>query len=451
MEDCQICYLKFTKNSKRKRILCANCGLRFCLQCLRESSKFSGNEIKCPQCACVFDKAFLETSTSRSFMESVYRYKRENFLFDEQMKYTGVSAQFVDSMKRKRALGQEINDCYRIIDAERDRIRDIHAKLELENSFFYGKLTDDRNKEKTERRVCIDADCNGLLRPLESTAAAFGDNDSDSLLVCTSCDKNVCATCMQCVSSGEFAGKHQCAAEDVESLKLIERECKNCPNCAVKIAFVDGCSQMFCTQCYAAFDWKTLTLIRSGSYFHNPHFFVFREQNGGNTESSDTFYQDMTTSSDDEIDFTDFGKRIGKSGGDAQTERIRYMKGFLFYANELLDKFGKNKEQMIEHRQRLNRVLFILNELNEGEFKTRLYYSERSRQTTDDVEEKAREYAHFTRDALTKWIRNSSVSEEETVRSINDKFSVLKSFVLNSSFSKMTARVFLHNNHVKPL
>ena len=39
---------------------------------------------------------------------------------------------------------------------------------------------------------------------------------------------------------------------------------------------IDGCSQMWCTSCSTAFDWKTGKL--STGRIHNPHFFEFQKR-----------------------------------------------------------------------------------------------------------------------------------------------------------------------------
>jgi len=47
---------------------------------------------------------------------------------------------------------------------------------------------------------------------------------------------------------------------------------KPCPGCRVPVYKIDGCYQMWCTQCRTAVDWKTGFRIE-GEEIHNPHFF----------------------------------------------------------------------------------------------------------------------------------------------------------------------------------
>ncbi len=54
-----------------------------------------------------------------------------------------------------------------------------------------------------------------------------------------------------------------------------------------KFIYIDGtilsnCDQMFCVQCNSAFSWRTLKIEKGR--IHNPHYFEYLRQNGGNGE-----------------------------------------------------------------------------------------------------------------------------------------------------------------------
>lgn len=83
-----------------------------------------------------------------------------------------------------------------------------------------------------------------------------------------------CGTCklMICKSCGEIETEsHICDPTVIESLAAIQKMAKHCPKCGVSIEKIDGCDQMFCTDCKTAFDWVTLKVINSG--IENPHYF----------------------------------------------------------------------------------------------------------------------------------------------------------------------------------
>jgi hypothetical protein len=91
----------------------------------------------------------------------------------------------------------------------------------------------------------------------------------------------VCAECREIKGfSTEEKDAHECNKDIVESVKLLEKDSKQCPKCTALIFKIEGCDQMYCVECHTAFSWKTLK-IESG-VIHNPHYFEYqRLTNGG--------------------------------------------------------------------------------------------------------------------------------------------------------------------------
>jgi hypothetical protein len=98
---------------------------------------------------------------------------------------------------------------------------------------------------------CITKDCKGYL-----------DND----YVCRLCYIHVCKECHQ-----EKQDNHICLEENIETVKAVKNDTHPCPNCQTRIFKIDGCDQIFCTQCHTAFSWRT-GRIETGR-IHNPHYF----------------------------------------------------------------------------------------------------------------------------------------------------------------------------------
>ena len=107
--------------------------------------------------------------------------------------------------------------------------------------------------------ACITTDCNGFLN-----------ND----YTCGICDVIVCVDCHE-----KKVDAHLCDKNTVESIKALKAEAKSCPKCATLISKIDGCDQMWCTQCHVTFSWRT-GRVENG-HTHNPHYYEWMRKNGG--------------------------------------------------------------------------------------------------------------------------------------------------------------------------
>ena len=402
--ECRICCHKYTKVGKRKKFKCPECDLSYCLACLTNFNELGGDEITCLNCSAAFDVSFLRTNTSRIFMKTVYEKKRKDFLFAEQMSHCPVTGPFIECLKRKRCLAREMDRCWKQINMEKSKLQKLHSQMGSENHFYGGKI----QKTKVNARVCTDARCNGVLQ--QDNAAA----DILALpLKCTSCSRQVCSRCAASITSS----MHECDPDDLESLRVIEKECKRCPRCGVNISLTQGCSQMFCTRCHAAFDWRNLQTIENGDYFHNPYYEMFRHSNGG--RSRDNVFRD-TDVDPAEISFSTLENKLVQTG--TGEEYFRYIKGFLYFANELLAIHGTDSATVFEMRTRHARVLFMMNEISEEKFRQIVYLSEQKFAQRDALAGLLREYALFTRSTLAAWAKRDEMSHSEAISRINEKF-----------------------------
>lgn len=105
---------------------------------------------------------------------------------------------------------------------------------------------------------CPEKDCKGYL---------------DQNYICGLCKKEACKSCR--------LSKHEglCDPNIVATLKMIDRETKRCPKCNIPIYRIEGCDQMWCTNCHTAFNWITGE-IETGR-MHNPHYYEWMRAKGG--------------------------------------------------------------------------------------------------------------------------------------------------------------------------
>lgn len=95
-------------------------------------------------------------------------------------------------------------------------------------------------------------------------------NKCDKLLFgtwkCVKCASILCSECLM----EKLPPTHTCKVEDVLSANMIKSDSKPCPQCKIPIFKIQGCNDMYCTQCKIFFCWRTLKIIR-GYIPHNPH------------------------------------------------------------------------------------------------------------------------------------------------------------------------------------
>jgi hypothetical protein len=93
-------------------------------------------------------------------------------------------------------------------------------------------------------------------------------------------------TCSQCyMPKGE---NHTCNPDDVASTKMIKEETRPCPKCSARIYKIDGCDQMWCTDCKTAFSWRTGTIVNGN--IHNPHYYEYLRNTQGSVPRADQPY-----------------------------------------------------------------------------------------------------------------------------------------------------------------
>lgn len=99
---------------------------------------------------------------------------------------------------------------------------------------------------------------------------------------CGLCGIHTCSKC-HVPKTTEEDTEHTCNPDDVATAEFLEKDTKPCPKCGTGIFKIDGCDQMWCTECHSAFNWKTGRL--ETGHVHNPHYFEYQRRIGANTRN----------------------------------------------------------------------------------------------------------------------------------------------------------------------
>jgi len=311
--------------------------------------------------------------------------------------YAEYKAELTELLKKKKVMWDSINsltsrlvhtsDTFgrallkKSIKIERMRWKDLKQRIENKKE----EINNHTNKDvKTKSKAgvynisCADTKCNGFVSNVGK---------------CAVCDKITCRECgelkkkktpspIEDVEPDEY--DHICDPNILASIKLVKQDSKKCPNpkCTMSISRIDGCMQMWCTNCKTAFHYKTGKIETDESKVHNPHYFRDRfndqpvetinrrDENGMlscfNVDINiihQTFYNPLSNINDD------FHNHFC-----IQTERLfRFM---LHLRDASVQRLCKGEMAGNETDNEFNRIRFLMGNIDESKFKqltTRAY------------------------------------------------------------------------------
>ena len=230
----------------------------------------------------------------------------------------------------------------------------------------------------TVKFPCVNSECRGII--------SHSSNDLD-IMRCGLCKTNVCTRCQ---SGCESEDNHTCDTNVIENIKAIDISSKPCPSCSVRITRIDGCSQMFCTQCFTLFDYYSLKV--ENGFRHNPHYLTWV---ANNPELKDDVNKNVQEDPEDKyLNFS--AENLRWTLGDAYrsmsqtlfletreipqyanmhkacTERLLSMYYWVYYWGGKI-KISRSSIIYDEDANHNNRVKYLKNEITEEEFKNRIY------------------------------------------------------------------------------
>lgn len=255
-----------------------------------------------PECRKEWTRRMLMDTMTKSFVATKYRDHLKNVLYDTQRammpetmslvvihKYHDeLNTKCVEQTHLLDTLSQQMHEVkYRIryLCEERNRI---HAGFiqsnDLDTNMVNTLSTQIANGERTMdwvmhgggwtniaqtnttvnavfQRPCCDPDCRGYL---------------STQWKCGLCYQWACKDCHRVLGLDRNANEHVCNPDDVATARLLSRDTKSCPSCSTPIYKIDGCDQMWCTQCHTAFSWRS---GRIETRIHNPHYYAWLRQN----------------------------------------------------------------------------------------------------------------------------------------------------------------------------
>jgi hypothetical protein len=251
---CQICDENLNK-SVHLSIQCEYCQFESCRKCW-ETYILNETTVKCMNTACgkEWTRKFIRKSLTLTFINKQLKAHKEKILFDQERALLPATQPIIERKIQCAKIDKQIR-AYQL------QIRDIQ---QIVQQLYDEKAVIVRRKTTNERaqfvRACPDEDCRGFL---------------STQWKCGICEKWTCPEC-HLIKGFTRDAEHTCNPDDVATAKLLANDTKPCPKCATGIFKIDGCDQMWCTQCHTAFNWRTGNIENN---IHNPHYYEWLRRN----------------------------------------------------------------------------------------------------------------------------------------------------------------------------
>ena len=298
---CDICTEPFNQTIHYE-IVCPSCDLKACRSCVKRYLLGTNEDPHCMQCHKHWDRRFLVTNLTKSFVNGEYKLHRQNILLQRQRALLPSAVRFIemeDEVDREKKIYThvekkctvEINREMRLLynkgiqmkeeyqrmrrEMERPHMKKIRKNRDIisnaRDKYIHIKNFPKREKSKfinslyleisgeTEEEEEEEEDNEENEKEERDKFSSRGScprGDCNGLImkgwICTSCKCKKCKKCHE-----EETEDHVCNENTIASIALMKSDAKPCPRCRVMIHRISGCPQMFCTECHTFFDYNS--------------------------------------------------------------------------------------------------------------------------------------------------------------------------------------------------
>lgn len=263
MPDCNICCEKLNK-STRSEVKCEHsaCDFSCCKSCARTYIIGTLDDPHCMKCKGAFSDKFLVENLNRSFFENEYKKHRKQMLVERELSKLPDTMEFAGNQK-------VLDEQQVIIKENKEKVAELKRQmreLKIVSAESYNIIhkinhgTFDNNKRQFIMS-CPSDNCRGYL---------------STQYKCDLCKLYTCPTCLEIIGYNK-TDPHTCNPDNIASAEMIKKDTKACPSCGVRIHRIEGCNQMWCTQCKIAFDYVTGRIDHTGN-IHNYHYYQYLQE-----------------------------------------------------------------------------------------------------------------------------------------------------------------------------
>jgi len=356
----------------------------------------------CMGCKHEHNRELVSRYCSALFVNRELKKHRENVLFECEKARLPETQKYVKRELEMRSLRTTYIYMYYILtNIYRIDELDVHAKSSLKDVIRHTMHNDIYDKLQILRNNDISNDTNVRVYSIkcpDNTCRGFLDDDR----VCGICKMSFCKHCNE-----RDSPNHKCDNNLVKTLKMINRDTKPCPRCNAPIYKIEGCSQMWCTQCHVTFDWKT-GFIETGR-IHNPHYFEFKKrgrEHGDIPCGGCPTYRELLSI-------------------DSSNDILNISSTLINLTYELTYKFAFEYEDNIHLRMK-----YLLNEISEKNVKKELQRRDKHNEKTSDIRDIYNMYIDTVSDLLRQYVLDRT-KEFEILCHINELTAYTNSVLSN--------------------
>lgn len=396
MEDntCVICAENYNR-SNRKLVKCQYCEFMSCSACCR-TYLLSQPVVKCMNNSCnrEWTRQYTRDVMPLTFINKELKQHREKMLFDQERALMPATQPTVEYRKNRAPMLDEQSRIKRQIAELKEKLHDNIFEISRLDRQYARDMGDNQaggGAAKREApkfiRACPSENCRGFL---------------NTDWKCGLCSNYTCSKCHVVKGPEKNTDQHTCNKDDVATAELLNKDTKPCPNCGMGIFRIMGCDQMFCTECHTAFDWRTGRVETEN--IHNPHYFEWARRNGTlernprdilcGREIDRIFITRIAYDLDHLNNYnrhlTDDEKKTNKKSIDLIVEICRNVVHIRFV---LLQNYQYNYEA----NNRELRIQYMMNQICEALFKSRLHAQNKKNHRTLEI----RNILRLTIDTLT--------------------------------------------------
>lgn len=369
--ECQVCCEVFDDV-----IECGFCKYKFCKVCSETFLLSSLNYMECMSCKREFTRHMIVNMFDKKFLEKYKNY------------YSGVLLDFQKS--HIPGIIQEHNKKNKIIDCNKRYNKQAVAQqaLHLDITYLNQKIIKNYSEKlmnellnKTKEHILgeielnkIGKEYNKLKNEITSPVSLYicqhCQKYCDDNGFCVNCNINHCNECLNIKNQN-----HECNKDDLESVKLIHSQTKQCPGCNIPIFKQNGCNLMFCTSCYTVFSWST-GKVTNPRVMHNPHYIEMM-----NKRRLETVTEERIVLCGREID-QHFLTRLGKLNHNNNNNSI--VLTLIDYAKSIQYMPTYRRKYIKTYNDRKYLEKFILKEIDEKMYKSNLFKNFKDRKVSND-------------------------------------------------------------------